>query len=56
MKLVEKRRFPSRSRAIQEAVREVRTRSVRRLGRKLGHVTPEDLDRLVEGRNEIIAS
>ncbi len=37
-------------------ISQVRTLSVRRLGRKLGHVTPEDLDRLVDGLNEIIAS
>jgi mRNA interferase MazF len=37
-------------------ISQVRTLSTRRLGRKLGRVTPEDLDRLVEGLNEIIAT
>src|SRR5437879_12897153 len=35
---------------------QVRTLSTRRLGRKLGRVGPEELDRLVEGLNEIIAA
>jgi mRNA interferase MazF len=35
---------------------QVRTLSVRSLGRKLGRLAPEDLDRLVEGLNEIIAN
>ena len=34
----------------------VRTLSVERLGRKLGRVDPEELDRIVEGLNEIISS
>jgi hypothetical protein len=29
--------------------------SVERLGKKLGHVAPEELERIVEGLNEIIA-
>ena len=37
-------------------ISQVRTLSTRRLGRKLGRVSPEELDRLVEGLNEIIAS
>ena len=36
-------------------ISQVRTLSVRRLGRKLGRVSPEELQRLVEGLNEIIA-
>ena len=37
-------------------ISQVRTLSTRRLGRKLGRVSPEELDRLVEGLNEIIAT
>jgi mRNA interferase MazF len=37
-------------------ISQVRTLSTRRLGRKLGRVAPEELDRLVEGLNEIIAA
>ena len=37
-------------------ISQVRTLSTRRLGRKLGRVSPEELERLVEGLNEIIAS
>src|SRR4051794_8013146 len=37
-------------------ISQIRTLSVQRLGRKLGHVAPEELDRIVEGLNEIIAS
>ncbi len=37
-------------------ISQVRTLSTRRLGRKLGRVVPEELDRLVEGLNEIIAT
>jgi mRNA interferase MazF len=37
-------------------ISQVRTLSTRRLGKKVGRVRPEDLDRLVEGLNEIIAS
>jgi mRNA interferase MazF len=37
-------------------ISQVRTLSVRRLGKKLGRVSPEELDRLVEGLNEIIAT
>ena len=36
-------------------ISQVRTLSVRGLGRKLGRVSPEELQRLVEGLNEIIA-
>jgi mRNA interferase MazF len=37
-------------------ISQVRTLSSRRLGRKIGRVAPEELDRLVEGLNEIIAT
>jgi len=37
-------------------ISQVRTLSTRRLGRKIGRVAPEELDRLVEGLNEIIAT
>jgi mRNA interferase MazF len=37
-------------------ISQVRTLSTRRLGRKLGRVAPEELDHLVEGLNEIIAT
>jgi mRNA interferase MazF len=36
-------------------ISQVRTLSVERLTRKLGRVAPEELDRIVEGLNEIIA-
>ena len=36
-------------------ISQVRTLSVERLGKKLGRVAPEDLERIVEGLNEIIA-
>jgi len=34
---------------------QVRTLSVERLGRKLGRIAPEELERIVKGLNEIIA-
>lgn len=37
-------------------ISQVRTLSTRRLGRKLGRVAAEELDRLVEGLDEIIAT
>jgi len=37
-------------------ISQVRTLSTRRLGKKIGRIPPEELDRLVEGLNEIIAS
>ena len=37
-------------------ISQIRTLSTRRLGRKIGRVSPEELDRLVEGLNEIIAT
>lgn len=36
-------------------INQVRTLSVERLSRKLGHVSPEEVERIVEGLNEIIA-
>ena len=49
------RTFEVRKRAWVK-ISQVRTLSTRRLGRKLGRVDPEELDRLVEGLNEIIAA
>ena len=37
-------------------ITQIRTLSVERLGRKLGRMAPEELDRIIEGLNEIIAS
>ncbi|MGH9892662.1 MAG: type II toxin-antitoxin system PemK/MazF family toxin [bacterium] len=37
-------------------ISQVRTLSTRRLGKKIGRVVPEELDHLVEGLNEIIAT
>lgn len=36
-------------------ISQVRTLSVERLGRKLGRIAPEELERIIEGLNEIIA-
>ena len=33
---------------------QIRTLSVERLGRKLGRIAPEELERIIEGLNEII--
>jgi mRNA interferase MazF len=46
-------KLPKRSWA---KIGQVRTLSVARLTRKLGRVGPEELDRIIEGLNEIIAS
>lgn len=35
-------------------ISQVRTLAVERIGKKLGSVTPEELDRLLEGLNEIL--
>jgi len=35
-------------------ISQVRTLSVERLGKKLGRLSPEDMDHLIEGLNEII--
>ena len=45
-------RLPKRSWA---RISQVRTLSIERLGKKLGRVGSEQLDRIVEGLNEIIA-
>jgi len=37
-------------------ISQVRTLPVRRLGRKLGRAAPEEVERLVDGLNEIIAT
>lgn len=37
-------------------ISQIRTLSVERIGKKMGHVTPEQLDQIVEGLNEIISS
>jgi mRNA interferase MazF len=37
-------------------ISQIHTLSVQRVGRKLGHLAPEELDRLIEGLCEIIAS
>jgi mRNA interferase MazF len=37
-------------------ISQIRTLSTRRLGKKLGRVSSEELDRLVEGVNEIIST
>jgi mRNA interferase MazF len=35
-------------------ISQVRTLSVERIGKKIGRVAPEELDRLIEGLNEIV--
>src|SRR5947207_5561233 len=45
-------RLPKRSWA---RISQIRTLSIERLGKKLAHVAPEELERMVEGLNEIIA-
>jgi len=50
---LKKVRLPKRS---WVKISQIRTLSVDRLGRKLGRVTPEELDRLVDGLNEIVGS
>jgi mRNA interferase MazF len=35
-------------------ISQIRTLSVERIGKKLGRVTPEELDMIVEGLNEIV--
>lgn len=44
-------KLPKRSWA---KISQIRTLSVERLGRKLGRLSPEELDRIVEGLNEIV--
>ncbi len=36
-------------------ISQIRTLSVERLGEKLGRIAPEELERIIEGLNEIIA-
>ena len=50
---LKKVRLPKRS---WVKISQIRTLSVERLGTKLGRVTPEELDRLVDGLNEIVGS
>lgn len=45
-------KLPKRSWA---RIGQIRTLSVERLGRKLSRIAPEELERIVEGLNEIIA-
>lgn len=45
-------RLPKRSWA---RIGQIRTLSVERLGKRLGRIAPEELERIVEGLNEIIA-
>jgi mRNA interferase MazF len=44
-------RLPKRSWA---KISQIRTLSVERLGKKLGHVSTEEIDRIIEGLNEVI--
>jgi mRNA interferase MazF len=44
-------KFPKRSWA---RISQIRTLSVERLGKRLGHVAPEELERIVEGLKEIV--
>lgn len=37
-------------------ISQIRTLSVERIGKKIGSVTPEQLDKLIEGLNEIIGN
>jgi len=45
-------KLPKRSWA---RIGQIRTLSIERLGKKLGRIAPEELERIVEGLNEIIA-
>ena len=46
-------RLPKRS---WVKISQIRTLSVKRLGKKIGSVTPEELDQIVEGLNEILGA
>ena len=46
-------KLPKRSWA---KISQVRTLSVERLGKRMGRVSPEELDRLVEGLNQIVGT
>jgi mRNA interferase MazF len=37
-------------------ISQIRTLSVQRLGKKIGQTSPEELDRLIEGLNEIVGA
>jgi mRNA interferase MazF len=37
-------------------ISQVRTLSVERIGKRIGRITPEELDRLVDGLNEIVGA
>src|SRR5258708_18544312 len=37
-------------------ISQIRTLSVQRVGKKIGRISPEELDRLIEGLNQIIGS
>ena len=37
-------------------ISQIRTLSTERIGKKLGHVSSEDLDQIIEGLNEIISA
>jgi mRNA interferase MazF len=37
-------------------ISQIRTLSVQRIGRKLGQLAPEELERLIEGLNEIVGN
>jgi mRNA interferase MazF len=37
-------------------ISQIRTLSVERLGKRIGHVSAEDLDQLIEGLNEILGA
>jgi mRNA interferase MazF len=37
-------------------ISQIRTLSIKRLGTKIGRMTPEELDQLVDGLNEIVGS
>lgn len=37
-------------------ISQIRTLAVQRLGKKIGRVAPEELDRLIEGLNEILGA
>ena len=37
-------------------ISQIRTLSVERIGKKIGRVAPEELDRLIEGLNEVVGA
>jgi mRNA interferase MazF len=46
-------KLPKRSWA---KISQIRTLSVERIGKRIGRVSPEDLDQLIEGLNEIVGA